>query len=47
MNDLSFDMNFDPETAQRIRDIAAAKERAVRAEVGDQVTLPYENNQSC
>lgn len=33
LNDLSFDMNFDPEAAQRIRDIAAAKDRAVRAEV--------------
>lgn len=33
LNDLSFDMNFDPETAQRIRDIAAAKDRAVRSEV--------------
>lgn len=32
-NDLSFDMNFDPEAAQRIRDIAAAKDRAVRLEV--------------
>lgn len=26
-------MNFDPEAAQRIRDIAAAKDKAVRAEV--------------
>ena len=34
LNDLSFDMNFDPEAAQRIRDIAAAKDRAVRSEVG-------------
>lgn len=33
MNDLSFDMNFDPETAQRIRNIAAAKDKAVRSEV--------------
>lgn len=33
LNDISFDMNFDPEAAQRIRDIAAAKDRAVRAEV--------------
>lgn len=33
LNDLSFDMNFDPETAQRIRDIASAKDRAVRVEV--------------
>lgn len=33
LNDLSFDMNFDPETAQRIRNIAAAKEKAVRSEV--------------
>ena len=33
LNDLSFDMNFDPEAAQRIRDIAAAKDRAVRVEV--------------
>jgi hypothetical protein len=32
MDDLSFDMNFDPDTAQRIRDIAAAKERAVKSE---------------
>lgn len=35
MNDLSFDVNFDPDIAQRIRDVATAKERAVRAEVGD------------
>lgn len=34
LNDLSFDINFDPEAAQRIRDIAAAKDRAVRSEVG-------------
>lgn len=34
LNDLSFDMNFDPEAAERIRDIAAAKDRAVRSEVG-------------
>lgn len=33
LNDLSFDMNFDPETAQRIRNIAAAKDEAVRSEV--------------
>ncbi|CAM9664455.1 unnamed protein product [Discosporangium mesarthrocarpum] len=33
LDDLSFDMNFDPETAQRIRELASAKERAVRAEV--------------
>ncbi|CAM9963786.1 unnamed protein product, partial [Phaeothamnion confervicola] len=32
MDDLSFDMNFDPETARRIREIAAAKERAVAQE---------------
>lgn len=36
LNDLSFDMNFDPEAAQQIRDIAAAKDRAVRAEVRTQ-----------
>lgn len=34
LNDLSFDLNFDPETAQRIRDVAAAKDKAVSAEVG-------------
>lgn len=33
LNDISFDMNFDPDAAQRIRDIAAAKDRAVRSEV--------------
>lgn len=38
LNDLSFDMNFDPQAAQRIRDIAAAKDRAVRAEVRTQKT---------
>jgi hypothetical protein len=32
LDDLSFDMNFDTETAQRIRAIAAAKERAVKQE---------------
>jgi hypothetical protein len=32
LDDLSFDMNFDSETAQRIRAIAAAKERAVQQE---------------
>jgi hypothetical protein len=32
MDDISFDMNFDSETATRIREIAAAKERAVQAE---------------
>lgn len=32
MDDISFDMNFDSETASRIREIAAAKERAVQAE---------------
>lgn len=32
MDDISFDMNFDSETARRIREIAAAKERAVAAE---------------
>jgi len=37
LNDLSFDMNFDPEAAQRIRDIAAAKDRAVRVEVNVQL----------
>lgn len=39
LNDLSFDMNFDPEAAERIRDIAAAKERAVRSEVGGGVLI--------
>eukprot|EP00903_Cladosiphon_okamuranus_P013509 g12582.t1 len=39
LNDLSFDMNFDPEAAQRIRDIAAAKDRAVRAEDYDTAKL--------
>lgn len=38
LNDLSFDMNFDPEAAQRIRDIANAKDRAARAEVKIQPT---------
>ena len=32
MDDISFDMNFDPETARTIRNIAAAKEEAVRVE---------------
>lgn len=32
MDDISFDMNFDPETARRIREIASAKEEAVRVE---------------
>lgn len=32
MDDLSFDMNLDPESAQRIRQIVAAKERAVEKE---------------
>jgi len=32
MDDLSFDMNLDPESAQRIRQIVAAKERAVANE---------------
>ncbi len=39
LNDLSFDMNFDPEAAQRIRDIASAKDRAVRVEVRVQSVL--------
>ncbi|CAM9307168.1 unnamed protein product [Laminaria digitata] len=39
LNDLSFDMNFDPEAAQRIRDIAAAKDRAVRSEDYDTAKL--------
>ncbi|CAM9367201.1 unnamed protein product, partial [Hapterophycus canaliculatus] len=39
LNDLSFDMNFDPEAAQRIRDIATAKDRAVRAEDYDTAKL--------
>eukprot|EP00752_Nemacystus_decipiens_P007074 g6339.t1 len=39
LNDISFDMNFDPEAAQRIRDIAAAKDRAVRAEDYDAAKL--------
>jgi hypothetical protein len=32
MDDISFEMNFDSETARRIREIAAAKEHAVRIE---------------
>jgi len=32
MDDISFDMNYDPETARTIRTIAAAKEEAVRIE---------------
>jgi len=32
MNDLAFDMNLDPESASRIRQIVAAKERAVELE---------------
>ncbi|CAB1118634.1 unnamed protein product [Ectocarpus sp. CCAP 1310/34] len=39
LNDLSFDMNFDPEAAQRIRDIANAKDRAARAEDYDTAKL--------
>jgi hypothetical protein len=32
MDDISFDMNYDPETARRIREIASAKEHAVAME---------------
>jgi hypothetical protein len=32
MDDLSFSMKLDTHTAQRVREIAAAKERAVAAE---------------
>ena len=32
LDDLSFDMNLDPDSAQRIRQIVAAKENAVNKE---------------
>jgi len=33
LDDLAFDLNVDPETAVKIRELAKAKEEAVAAEV--------------